>query len=301
MPQDEGNKAATPKNLPEELKPELPKEVNTAFFAIGDVIGDALRLTEGCGAYDDKSGEPLDSDAETETSALKARDQLHYLVEKVEGWQREIVEYVLEAYKEHLYYDGSAGFEYHGIDQQQKGDELNGHFEGAYELALKLVPGLEKAGVMEHGLLDLVREIQEAIPELRTEASKPWRYIPPMQRANDGERERNDAVIRSQEKLVEKEEILDLLLYHFENPAHAEAHHQSTPAPGPPRTYRVIHYCEDQNPEDDHGAVVAKTSTEIVARIRIEDLKSGVRIGPMCPLQEEIDAGTLVVEKMDPS
>ena len=287
--------------LPEALNPKLPEDVNSAFFAIGDLIGDALRLTEDQGSFDEKTGEPLDSDAETEASALKARDQLHHLIDRVEGWQKEIVEYVLEAYKEHLYYDACAGFEYHGIDQQQKGDELNGHFEGAYELALKLVPGLDKAAVIEHGLRDLVREIQEAIPALREEASKPWRYIPPMQRTYNGEREKNDAVVRALDKLTEKEEILDLLLYRLENPAHAEAYHQSTPAPGPPQNYRVILYYADQNPEDHDGMVLGRTSTESVAQIRKEDLQSGVRIGPTCPLQEEIDAGTLVVEEMDPS
>jgi hypothetical protein len=288
----------TRNNIPETLQPKLPGAVNKALFDVGDAIGAALRLTGGQGAYDENSGEPLDSDAETEAYSLKAQEQLEFLTNTIEGWQREIVEYTLEAYKEHLYYDGSAGFEYHGIDQQQKGDELHGHFEGAYELALKLMPGLDKAVVMKHGLLDLVREIREAIPELRAEASKPWRYIPPMQRTDDGEREINDAVVRAQDRLVEKEEILDLLFYHLENPIHAASHHQSTPAPGPPQNYQVILYYADQDPAEDSGTIVAQTSTKSVSRIRKEDLEAGARIGPMCPLQKEIETGTLVIEKV---
>jgi uncharacterized protein YlaN (UPF0358 family) len=291
----------TNSTLPQTLQPRFPDVVDTALYDIGNAIGAALRLTEGQGVYDEDSGEPLDSDAETEADSLKAQEQLEFLTYTIEGWQRAFVEYVLEAYKEHLYYDASAGFEYHGIDQQQRGDELNGHFEGAYELSLKLVPGLEKAVVMEHGLLDLVREIQEDIPALRTEASKPWRYIPPMLRTSVGEREKNDAVLRANEKLTEKEEILDFLLYHLESRAHAEAYQQSTPAAGPPQNYQVVLYYADQNAEKDDGTIVAQTSTESVAQLRIEDLEFGVRLGPMCPLQEEIDAGTLVVEQIKPN
>ena len=301
MVQETGNTPAVAKDLPEALQPELPKSVDTALYEIGDAIGAALRLTEGQGSFDEESGEPLDSDAETETCSLKAQAQLEFLTNTLDSWQKEILHYVLEAYKEHLYYDGSAGFEYHGIDQQQKGDELNGRFEGAYELALKLVPELDKAVVMEQGLLDLVREIREALPALRAEASKPWRYIPPMQRTYNGEREKNETVRRARDDLTEKEEILDILLDHLENPAHAETYSQSTPAPGPPQNYRVVLYDAGLDPEKDEGMILARTSTESVAQIRKEDLHSGVRLGPMCPPQEEIDAGTLVVEEMDPS
>ena len=301
MVQEKGNSPEVDKDLSEALRPELPEIVDTALFEIGDAIGAALRLTEGQGAFDEESGEPLDSDAETEACSLKAQAQLEFLTNTLEGWQKEILHYVLEAYKEHLYYDASASFEYHGIDQQQKGDELTGRFEGAYELALKLVPELDKAVVVEHGLLDLVGGIREALPALRAEASKPWRYIPPMQRTYNGEREKNETVRRARDDLTEKEEILDLLLYHLENPAHAETYSQSTPAPGPPQNYQVILYDTGLDPEKDEGVILARTSTESVAQIQKEDLHSGVRLGPICPPKEEIDAGTLVVEKVDPS
>lgn len=45
---------------------------------------------------------------------------------------------------------------------------------------------------------------------------------------------------------------------------------------------------------------MASTLAMIVAEIRKEDLEAGARIGSMVPLQDKIDAGTLVVEEARP-
>ena len=297
MPREETRQQ--PPALPEELTPSLPKDVEASLFAIGDAIGAALHLTEGQGSYDEENGEPLDSDAETEACALKAQDEIESLTNKIEGLQKALVSHALKAYKDHLYYDATAGFEYHGLDEEMTGVELRARFEAAYELALTLAPTLEKAALMDHGLKELVCELRAEIPELRAEASKEYRHISPVEPSTPEEREKNRKVREAVEALKEKEEVLDLLLYHLENPSHAQNHCQSEPAPGPPHKYSVVLYYPDQDPGCGGGAILSKTSTEEVARLRKDDLKSGVPIDLFVPPQAEIDAGTLVVERTE--
>jgi hypothetical protein len=289
--------------LPEELTPALPEGVNASLFAIGEAIGSALRLAGGQGAYDEQSGEPLDSDAETETHALRAQERLEHLADKIEGWQKGLVAHALEAYKDHLYYDATAGFEYSGLDEEVRGTELQARFETAYELARTLAPGLDKAALMEHGLNSLVEETREKIPELRAEASREYRNICPAEPSTPEGRQKSRRAWEAVEALREKEEVLDLLLYHLENPSHAEYSHQSgeAPAPGPPRNYAVVLYYPGEDPERGAGAILSKTSTEEVARLREADLGSGLPIDLFVPPRAEIEAGTLAVEKIEPS
>lgn len=299
--QDDNRGSLPSDNLPVNLAPALSTDLQSAVFSIGDAIGAALSLTESYGSYSE-AGEPLDADAETETLVLKARENLELLADTMEGWPQMAVKFAFEAYKEHLYYDASAGFEYHGIDEQEMGSNLEGRFEGAYGLATKIVPDLDKATLIDEGNKNLVREIQEGIPALRA-ASSDADGLSSTQavRATPGEHQSDRKVLEAIDSLMEKEEVLDLLLYHLENPDHAASFNQITPAPAAPPNYALILYHQDQDPEKDAGATLHATATETAARLRKEDLESGARLGMMLPPQKEIDEGTLVVEKIEAS
>ena len=290
--------ATTPKTpIPEALEPSLPEDVNSALHTIADGLGTAVNLAKGYGSYDEESGDPLDSDAETEVLCLAALECVGSLEETIAQWQRRHISFVMEAYKNHLYYDASKDFEYHGGDEQTIGDELAGMFEGTYQLAATLIPGLDKTLLMKKGTEEVVDGLRHEIPLLRAEAAKPYRRISPMERTYNGERERNQRVVEAHEELLEKERILDLLSYHLQE-AEAESDCEVTPTQAPLR-FQLILYYEGQNPEDPDqiGAILDRFATTEVAGMRKEDLESGARAGSIMPRQEDLDGGNLVIEE----
>lgn len=299
MPETDSQTRKT--TVPEGLEPSLPEETQSAFYAIGAGLGAALSLTKGYGSYDEDSGEPEDSDAETEALCLDAQKKLGPLEEQLKEWQRQHVYFVLEAYKTSLYYDASKDFEYHGCDEQERGDLLTGQFQGAYLLATTFVPNLSKLGVMRAGMEQLVEEIQKQIPLLRETASEARKY-PPYAAAWRQDPEKTKHILDAHESLTEKEDVLDVLLYHLRTKPKFQSEYDAEPVGNTPRRYELVLYHPNEDPENPNhlGAVVASTLTEAVARVRKEDLEAGARIGVLVPLQKDLDSGTLVVEKAKP-
>lgn len=201
--------------VPEGLEPSLTEETQSAFYAISDALGAAMRLTEGYGSYDEDSGEPADSDAEAETLCLDAQKKLGTLVEEIREWQHQHVYLVLGKYKNSLYYYASKDFEYNGCDEQERGDLLTGQFQGAYLLATALVPNLNKAALMKAGMEELIAEIHEQIPALRQTASKE-RNFSSFVEACDQDPEQAKQILDANESLTEKEDVLDILIHHLE-------------------------------------------------------------------------------------
>ena len=207
-------KAAT---SPEERLPNaarLSGELENALSDIGSALDGAIRLALPNAEYGE-DGTPLSSDAEVEDACRTAQGALD-TVEKIfaEG-RAAVLRSVFVACEDRLYQQAVTNFEDPDVEDEEAYHHKTGRFEGAFIVATKLVPGLDRADLFRKAESTLIQELRESIPKLRDAAAgEPERCT--TSTGDDGlTRFREEVeILGAVYDLLEHETALDNLLHH---------------------------------------------------------------------------------------
>ena len=212
--QDTEPSAAT---SPEERLPNaamLSGEIENALSAIGSALDGAIRLALPNAEYGE-DGTPLSSDAEVEDACRTAQKSLATLEKTLAEGRVAVLRTVFLECEDRLYQQVVTNFEDPDVEEEEAYHHKTGRFEGAFRVATKLVPDLDRTDLFGKAESTLIQQLRESIPKLRDAAAgEPERCT--TSTGDDGLTRFREEVdlLGARYDLLEHETALDNLLHH---------------------------------------------------------------------------------------